>query len=120
MQVNEQDTVLFDVDGTLIEWLDTAFDGMGYRIENSKVLDFYGTPKAVKPIFVHVEFLKSLKKRGYYIRVHSGNGFAWAKQVVEALQLQPYVDSVETKPSKVVDDKPCSDWINPIFLGKTQ
>ena len=49
--------------------------------------------------------------------MHSGNGAEWAAQVVKALKLEEYVDSVETKPSKIVDDKPMEDWCHPIYLG---
>lgn len=131
MVINKKDVALIDVDGTLIKWVEPVkyhmpyYDG-GQTINISvpsvqptatHILDFYGTPKYVEEIKVHTEFLKSLKARGYYIRVHSGNGAEWAAQVVKALGLEQYVDSVETKPSKIVDDKPMEDWCHPIYLG---
>lgn len=112
MIINEKDVAVFDVDSTLIKWVDAPRAGI------TKALDFYGITKHVQEIKVHTEFLKSLKARGYFIRVHSGNGYLWASQVVEALGLQGYVDMVETKVAKVIDDKPNSDWMpNPIYLG---
>lgn len=128
MQVNEKDVILCDVDDTLIKWCEPAQPmyiewGVhgpipGPMSEQRGIkLDFYGTPKYVEEIKVHTEFLKSLKARGYYIRVHSGNGAKWAAQVVEALGLKDYVDSVETKPAKVIDDKPNENWMpQPIYL----
>lgn len=124
MQVNEKDVALFDTDGTLIKWVNPEVLLVPHDLEVFQLssetplcLDFYGTPKYVEEIKVHTEFLKSLKARGYYIRVHSGNGAKWAAQVVEALGLKDYVDSVETKPVKVIDDKPNENWMpKPIYL----
>lgn len=126
MQVNDKDVVVFDTDETLIKWLDpdqrvmVEFGIYGPISETNEAitLDFYGTPKLVREIKVHTEFLKSLKARGYYVRVHSGNGAKWAAQVVKALGLESYVDSVETKVCKVIDDKPNDNWMpQPIYLG---
>lgn len=134
MIINKQDTAIFDTDGTLVKWVDglkptAVFIENGYKplfiggesASDSGILtiDFYGMPKYCREITVHTEFLKSLKARGYYIRVHSGNGAEWAANVVKALKLEDYVDSVETKPAKVIDDKPCDDWCHPIYLGDT-
>lgn len=111
MRINEKDVVVCDVDGTLIKWLPDDAQ-LPY-----KILDFYGMPKKVREIKVHTDFIKSLKVRGYFIRVHSGNGSLWAAQVVKALGLEQYVDEVETKFVKCIDDKPMSDWAHPIYLG---
>lgn len=115
MVTNKKDVVCCDVDGTLIKWLPDCKD----KYVSAIYLDFYGTKKAVKEIKVHTEFLKSLKARGYFIRVHSGNGAEWAEQVVNALGLKDYVDSIETKPVKFIDDKPMENWAHPIYLGDT-
>lgn len=122
MIINDKNVVLVDVDGTLIKWVDAEIfniSGMGSSPNYNGIheIDFYGMPKFCREITVHTEFLKSLKARGYFIRVHSGNGAAWAANVVKALKLEAYVDSIETKPVKVIDDKPCDDWIHPIYLG---
>ncbi len=115
MIVNYEDTAIFDVDNTLVKWIEPGM------IDEPGVLklNFYGMTKYVKEIKVHTEFLKSLKARGYFIRVHTGNGATWGDTVVKALGLEEYVDSVETKPSKVIDDKPPDDWIHTIYLGDT-
>lgn len=116
MKVITKDVVLCDVDDTLVEWVAPP-----YNTEDDLLcLDFYGMPKYVREIKVHTEFLKSLKVRGYYVRVHSGNGALWAEQVVKALGLQDYVDSIETKPAKVIDDKPNNNWMpKPIYLRQS-
>lgn len=121
MNYNEKDVALFDTDGTLIKWV--TDETIGDLVDNDKKgmelleLDFYGMKKLAYEIHVHTEFLKSLKARGYFIRVHSGNGAQWARNVVKALKLEDYVDSIETKPAKIIDDKPMDDWAHPIYLG---
>ena len=130
MATNKKDVCCFDVDGTIIKWkpdvnpvystYSGAFLGPSTSSEEFNIkLDFYGTPKYVREIKVHTEFLKSLKARGYFIRVHSGNGAEWAEQVVNALGLKDHVDSIETKPVKFIDDKPMENWAHPIYLGDT-
>lgn len=97
----------FDVDETLINWSE----------QGTRSADFYGTKKRFWSHTNHIEFLKSLKKRGYYIIVHSGNGWRWAKNVIEALELNDFVDEIKSKPSKVIDDKEYSNWMpSRIFL----
>lgn len=115
MTINNKNVALIDVDGTLVKWLPVVPEIVPGQLE----IDFYGMPKYCKEITVHTEFLKSLKARGYFIRVHSGNGAQWAANVVKALKLEAYVDSIETKPLKIIDDKPMEDWAHPIYLGDT-
>lgn len=52
----------------------------------------------------HVRFLMKQKARGYTIVVWSSAGTAWAKAVVEALDLENHVDFVMSKPQKWVDN----------------
>jgi hypothetical protein len=59
----------------------------------------------------HVKILKDRKSRGATIVVWSQNGWAWAKAVVVALNLQDNVDLIASKPIAIVDDKPASDWL---------
>ena len=99
--VKSENISYFDVDQTLIMW-----DAHG--LEEA---DFYGVMKNFDPHEKHIEFLKSLKQRGSYIIVHSGNGWLWAKNVVEALQLTEFVDEVKSKPTRIIDDKDYSNWL---------
>lgn len=126
MVINKNENIsYFDVDNTLVKWLksddrfiqDEADPGVWTFDPDIKMLDFYGMPKFCKEIRVHTEFLKSLKARGHYIIVHSGNGWQWAKTVVEALNLKDYVDEIKTKGCKYIDDDKPENWINRVYLG---
>lgn len=100
MKVNKcENIVLVDVDQTIISRLEGRTTHKYEFFAN-----YYGNQVKVCPIDEHIELLKSYKARGYYIRVHSNNGWQWAEEIVNKLGLQEYVDSVETKPCKWVDD----------------
>ncbi len=98
---NEQ-ICYFDVDQTLVNWVSGSTVGALPAM-------YYGERVHLTPIDQHIRFLKSMKARGAYIIVHSGNGWAWAEQVVKLLRLEYHVDEVKTKPYKIIDD---SDYIN--------
>lgn len=114
--VTNESIILVDIDGTLIEdynppkVLTTMSDGntisMYLPTTNNGYLelDYYGKQVYKKPITEHIDFVRSLKKRGYYVIVHSGNGYLWAKQVVGALDMNDCVDMVMTKACKHLDD----------------
>lgn len=117
-----------DVDNTLIENVKptTIFVPLGERVTNVEepiTADYYGTPISIKPKGRVVDFVKSLKARGYHITVHSNNGWQWAKNVVEALGLDSHVDMVCTKSSKCIDDETniehiMGTLIHPTVLGE--
>lgn len=114
--VTNESIILVDVDNTLIE--DCIIPKMIYaKSDGEEVylsipttedryleLDYYGKQVYKKPITEHIDFVRSLKKRGYYVIVHSGNGYLWAKQVVGALDMNDCVDMVMTKACKHLDD----------------
>lgn len=96
----------FDVDDTLIMWNRSKYP------EGERII--IPTDKGDAEVIVNrknVNMLIKAAKLGYYIRVHSGSGASWAKKVVEALAIQNYVDSVETKPKAKTDDKAPGDGI---------
>jgi hydroxymethylpyrimidine pyrophosphatase-like HAD family hydrolase len=105
MKVTENELLCyFDVDETLVHW------------KNSRELfsikaDYYGTTVYLDKNYEHIKFLKAMKARGGHIIVHSGNGWKWAKTVVELLELQDFVDEVKTKPAKVIDDSDYENWM---------
>ncbi len=102
MQVIERkDISAFDCDNTLVMWPDD------FKINKFGRIKFtYGDEDVfLVPHSFHPVFLKNCFKRGDYIVVWSQNGFAWAKQVVEKLGLENYVDIVMNKPSRHIDDK---------------
>lgn len=108
---NEQN-VFFDVDDTI-----------AMHVEDDKVADIvlYNDAMECNIAFQihkeHVKQIKSHKNRGFTIFVWSGNGSAWAKKVIEALDLQDYVDFYMTKPVKFFDDLPAQEvLVNRVYL----
>lgn len=89
--------VEFDVDDTLVMH-GTPCD---YPVE----LNYYGIPKQLAIHWEHVQLLKSYKARGYHITVQSANGQPWVAEVVDKLRLESFVDHIQAKAIKVVDDK---------------
>ena len=63
--------------------------------------------------------LKDRKARGATIHVWSANGYQWALAVVRALELEAYVDFVQSKPTMYVDDLQASEILGErLYLGK--
>lgn len=96
-----------DVDDTLIfEYAHGEYD-----LREWITLDYYGTPVDRVISKKHVNFLKSLRARGYYIIVMTGNGKQWADEVVDKLGLKDIVSQTMMKPLKYLDDLPCQEWM---------
>lgn len=103
--------VVVDVDGTLIKPISSGV------LSNKAIdVDYYGTTKRVVPMKNNIDLLKSYKKRGYEVTVHSANGVEWVKNVIAALSLTEYVDKGETKPLKYVDDNDANNWMQRVFV----
>lgn len=101
MQVNRnENNVVVDCDQTLV--MHNIEDYGKYVPIN---ISYYGTSNSVVPHYTNIALLKSYKARGFHVTVWSNNGWAWAEQVVKALGLEVYVDAVQTKPCKHIDDK---------------
>ncbi len=99
--------VYVDVDETLI-----------MRSSTGIKLDYYGMEWTISPIMENINFMISLKERGYYVIVHSANGWLHAKKVIELLYLVDFVDEIKSKPIKYVDDKPVEEWFGPRIYFK--
>ncbi len=97
--------VFCDVDKTLVSPFED-FDN-GTRID----LNYYGKIKKFRIHLKNIEFLRSLKERGYYIVVMSGNGSEWAKETVKGLKIEHLVDLTMMKPLKYIDDLECKEWM---------
>lgn len=111
MNINDNENIVaVDVDGTLVI-LDKEHGSIDIENPYSKTVNRY---RIHNP---HVELVKQYKGRGCFVRIWSHSGVKWAEAVVEALGLKQYVDSIETKPTKLLDDLP-NDKIfkNVIFL----
>lgn len=115
MQISTNELrVCIDVDKTLITDIKTQYiEGIGQLR-----LDYYGQPVYVQPIERHIDLLKSYKSRGYEVTVHSANGYRWAHEVVRKLDLIAFVDRVETKPSKYVDDCDWNNFCTRVFINE--
>lgn len=103
MNFNDSETIVVcDVDDTLVMWgpdRNTPHEGaIAFKDPYDNSINY------LRPHWMHVELLKKYKGRGFYIRVWSAAGCQWAKSVVETLGLTEFVDSVETKPIKYLDD----------------
>jgi hypothetical protein len=90
----------FDCDDTLVMWFSSCNPEEKVKI----VCPYGGSETWLKPHKGHIELLKKFKVRGHTIIVWSSGGVLWAEAVVKALGLEAYVDTVMTKPSKLVDD----------------
>lgn len=94
-----------DVDRTLILY-DNIYEPSQDKVE----IEYGGRSLYFKPSKAHIDLLKHHYERGYHIRVWSANGFTWAEKVVNALGLNNFVHSIESKFKEYVDDKPVSEW----------
>lgn len=112
MKINKNPIIHpFDVDETLITF--TPIKGVSpITIKKGKLY------KKAYPIIENIESLKESKIRGFFVRVHSAGGMAWAARVVRALKLEPYVDECETKSPFYTDDLPADKWMRRFFKGK--
>ena len=107
--IKNEDVVYFDVDQTLILYEGTP------GAENEPValvLDPLRNRRIeFKEHSAMVRLLKEANQRGSFVVVWSRGGWEWATNVVEALQLTPYVNQVMTKPLVYFDDKDVKEWL---------
>lgn len=92
-------TIFFDVDDTLVLWdMEDDPDAIEFRC--------YGQTHRLVPHKKHIEILKRHKEDGYKIIVWSAGGEAWARTIVDTLDLGDYVDYTISKPDWFYDDSP--------------
>ena len=102
--VSQELLIPCDVDSTLI------FDAASDDVEAIQ-MNYYGKEKWCRPSHKHIEFLHSLRERGYYIIVWSGNGKQWADEVVDKLGIRSLISQTMMKPLKYIDDLDCKEWM---------
>lgn len=100
--------VLYDVDDTLI-MMEPAPGGDFVELFRGEHM------MIVYPNIKEIESLKMAYVRGHYVRVASQGGHDWAELVIKALQLENYVDSIETKPKWYHDDLPADTWMKRFY-----
>lgn len=106
--VIQEHTVFFDVDDTLI--LTSGSDALESTIQVKDPLDKEHYI-AVKKHSAMIRLLKEEAQRGSYVVVWSRGGWEWAQNVVQALDIEQYVDQVMTKPLAYFDDKDIKEWL---------
>lgn len=95
MRVIESDrTTFFDCDDTLIMW---------NRLDKELPVVTIGD-REFQIHTKHVQKIKDYHLMGFIVVVWSTSGHNWAKTVVEALELEKYVDFVMCKPHRIFDD----------------
>lgn len=100
------DVVFCDVDETLI-----SYDYSDFEDELIKIIDPYDKEELeLFPLKANIRLLKRCKLKGKSVVVWSRGGYKWAEAVVEALNLQEYVDLIMAKVELYIDDKDISDW----------
>lgn len=113
--LNYESIIPFDCDQTLVLWED---DRNSNNPEYKKFKCPYGQGYYyLKPHLKHIELMKKYKKRGFAVKVWSHGGAPWAREVVKVLELEKYVDIIETKPDRYVDDLECKSWMgNRVYI----
>lgn len=109
--IENENCVMFDVDGTLIAWSNPTEPGEG-KIQ----FNYGGTDVFLTPHKYHIDLLKVYKQRGYHITVSSANGYRWALDAVKKLNLVEHVDIVSTKYSKYIDDTQADKWMTQVYI----
>jgi len=103
-----------DIDGTLI------IHNPGPGIPRVGVVDpSTGHTVAMGINQAMVKLVREEKFRGAFVIAWSRGGYAWAKNVINALHLENHVDLVMTKPMAYFDDIPVEKWLETrIFLDE--
>lgn len=109
----------FDVDDSLVMHMRVDAIPEGDRVDVYDALTGKFIPMRInRPM---VRLLQDCKQRGAYVRVWSRGGWQWASDVVKALSLTYFVDSVESKPTQYYDDTPVEKWmVDRIYLSPDQ
>lgn len=108
MQVIRKDISFpVDIDDTLIKRIFPDDP----RWNDAMVLDYYGEERRAVPLKGNISILKASVARGRNVVVWSGNGFAWAEQVLNKLALDSLDVYVMSKPAGYLDNEECTLWM---------
>lgn len=105
MKVTKNEQILYcDIDSTLVFDCDKSHP-------EALPAKYYDETRWVRPHHKQIQFLKTLKTRGFYVIAHSGNGHGWVEEIINLLKLSKYVDEVKSKPVFYLDDLPAEKWM---------
>lgn len=96
--IKSEMVVMVDVDNTLVRD-PVAGEQADLHVEH----ECLGGPKMVH--WDHVNYVRSLHKRGFHVEVWSGNGWDWAVSVLKRIDLYDFVDQIKSKPVFFLDDR---------------
>ena len=101
-----EDIAPFDIDSTLV---------LPYNQEHGaivKILDpVTGGYIVQRRHDAMIRLVKEARQRGSYVLVWSRGGWEWAQNVIKALELEPYVHQIMSKPRASYDDTPVENWL---------
>jgi hypothetical protein len=108
MKIIEGDNCYYyDCDDTLVMW-----DNIYKTEANTVLFNCHGFKENLVPHQEHISHLKKAKTFDKAtIIVWSAGGWEWAKEVVEKLGIEEYVDAVMTKPNFYIDDLACKEFM---------
>lgn len=109
--INNQNISPFDVDDTLVLPLSKKeyFKGIkAVKVPDPLTPGKFIRMQAHEPM---IRLLKEEKHKGSFVIVWSRGGSAWAGSVVEALNLEAYVDLIMSKPLVYFDDLSIEKWL---------
>jgi phosphoglycolate phosphatase-like HAD superfamily hydrolase len=114
--ISNEAVYCFDIDKTMVSARRSRPDPYGnpeIAVRNPYTFEqVYVTPHTG-----HIDLLKEMKGRERFIVVWSAAGAQWARTIIEALELQSYVDVIITKPHGYVDDQKAEQFMkNHIYL----
>ncbi len=102
----------FDIDGTLVVHRSESL----YSVN---VLDpLTGKTLVMGKNLAMIRLLKEEKHRGGFIVAWSRGGYEWATNVIQALELEEFVDIVMDKPLVYFDNEEVTNWMKDrVFIG---
>lgn len=113
MKLDGDRVLMVDVDDTLVMW-----NVSEYRAKDDPNYKFVQLDSGAITVLENKKNINTLikfKKLGYTVVVWSQSGKDWAEKVVNALDINQYVDLIMTKPSYYLDDLDASAWMHRLW-----